>query len=368
MAKKNSIKVNIDDMFLSGTMDDPIKRKEVMNSPMWPIAVAIYSLTGGRVRVSEATRSFTDDFGEEDHALALSTVHGFTVASISHDPRDAEGRTEDGLQRTAFSIQAAPTLFCTNAFDLADGMVLHTNSQRYAVNKLSKHGHDVSNAILDLINRMDVTTGDMIRSILDRTVDREYGGSLSSRPSINIPEHLSPAMLKTFMGVMDKHQVPADIVARIEDVYSKFKERDDRFNNAIETTKQMFDGEKIIFFPRVRHGVVIGKTRMLPAQAALDEYSSGNHLPFTNQFNYLPEAEFTLPMRWYKSVEHIPAELRKELEIQLVMLKVHTNANSLLPAWDTYQNGSLWPQIGMASVMGSGTRSEMLMLNAVSAA
>ena len=34
MAKKNSIKVNIDDMFLSGTMDDPIKRKEVMNSPM----------------------------------------------------------------------------------------------------------------------------------------------------------------------------------------------------------------------------------------------------------------------------------------------------------------------------------------------
>jgi hypothetical protein len=354
MAKKNAIKVDINEMFLPNTMmDNEDRRKELMGSPLWPIVVAIYGVTDRKIRVS--------DFGISDiHKVCMSTEHGFPVAHAKYDPRPCEERSDDEF---AFKVYASSSLFNNDKYPTNHSAALYTESQRYAVQKISKGPHDVRSAILNLIVHVQAILGDKVRPIIDHVVDRSYGSSLSGRPTFSIPANLTHSLINVFMNNMDKSDVPLKDLSDIQSFYETYKSKQEKFDNALNVARSLFQGEKIIFFPKVRDGVIIGKTNMLPALAAIDQYEKGEWLPQTGTFAYMPEVGFSVPLRWYQSIQHIPEDLRKELEIQLVMLKAHTNSDHLVPTIRYMVEKRFWPEIGASCEPDNGVNSSMLILN-----
>lgn len=354
MAKKNAIKVDINDMFLPNTMmDNEDRRKELMGSPLWPIVVAIYGVTDRKVRVS--------DFGISDiHKVCMSTEHGFPVAHAAYDPRPCEERSDDEF---AFKVLASSSLFNSDRYSTHNSAALYTESQRYAVQKISKGPHDVRSAILNSVVHVQAILGDRVRPIIDHAVDRSYGSSLSGRPTFSIPTNLTHSLLNVFMNNMDKSDVPLKDLSDIQSFYETYKSKQEKFDSALNVARSLFQGEKIIFFPNVRGGVVIGKTNMLPALAAIDQYGKGEWLPQTGTFAYMPEVGFSVPLRWYQSIQHIPEDLRKELEIQLVMLKAHINSDDLIPNVRQMSEQRFWPEIGASCEPHHGVNSPMFVLN-----
>jgi hypothetical protein len=354
MAKRNAIKVDINEMFLPNTMmDDENLRKELISSPLWPIVVAIYGAAECKVRVS--------DFGFADkHKVCLSTEHGFPIANAIYDPTPAEQRSDNAY---AFVIYANNNLFTSTRYLPNGSAALYTESQRYAVQKISRGPHDVRSAILNSIAHLQKSLGELVRPIIDHVVDRSYGSSLTGRPTFSIPNSLTHVMLNVFMNNMDRSEVPLKHMSEVQSFYETYKTKQQKFDDALNIARSLFQGEKIIFFPNVREGVIVGKTNMLPALAAIDEYHKGEWLPQTGTFAYMPEVGFSVPLRWYQSIHHIPQDLRKELEIQLVMLKAHTNSDQLVPSDRCLVEKRFWPEIGASCEPGHGVNSSMFILN-----
>jgi hypothetical protein len=369
MAKRNSIKVNIDEMFLPNTkMDDDKLRKEAVRSPTWPIAVAIYGATEGRVRVADFIAPLTHSWGSEldmQHYMTLTTVHGFSVANIKYDPRPKDERSDD---ETAFTIQAVNNNFRdTNKYGFA-GEKLCTNTQRYAVQKMAKGRHDVHHSICSAVLTIEQALSDHVRSILDNAMDVTYGSSLSGRPTVTIPREYSQSLLKVFMGDADKSSIPFNMMDKIRSLYTTMKQSDEKFDSALATVRSMLEGEKIVFFPQIRGGVIVGKTNTVPISAALDMYRDGSSLPYVTNFAYMPEVGFSMPLRWYKSLQDLPSDLRKELEIQLVMLKAHIGSDNLVPTDDDMRDKKFWPEIGAACRKEASYTSPMFILNSMNVA
>jgi hypothetical protein len=368
MGKRNTVKVDINEMFLpNAMMDNETVRKDAIQSPVWPIAVAIYAATDKRVRVSDFISP--NNWGtalDHKHKMCLSTTHGFPVANVYYDPTPKEERSEDA---TTFTVQATYNLFMDRAFGLG-GSTLHTNSQRYAVQKMFKGSHDVYNEIVTTVLTIERTFSDIIRTIIDNSMDSVYGGSLVGRPSQPIPREYSHAVMKVLMGDMDKNAIPFNVMDKIKTLYESMKQHDERFDKALNTMRLMFEGEKIVFIPGVRNGVVVGKTNTLPVMAALDTYEKGDRLPYADSFAYMPEVGFTLPLKWYKSMQDLPEELRRELEIQLVMLKSHIGCDNLIPTPADMADKRFWPEIGAMCRVSSVTLpyAPVFLLNSMSAA
>ena len=366
MAKRNTIKVNIDEMFLPNTMmDNEALRKDAVRSPLWPIAVAIYGATEGRIRVAEfkAPNSWGAalDIG---HNMMLSTVHGFDVANLNYDPREKELRSED---ETAFTVQAANHTFRNNIYGFG-GSKLCTNTQRYAVQKMSKGSHDVHSEICSAVLSVERTMSEHIRDIIDNAMDSTYGNSLSGRPTVPVPREFSHTLIKAFMGDLDRSNIPCSVMDKIRSLYNTMNQIDQKFDNSLAIVRSMMEGDKIIFFPHVRGGVIVGKTNTVPISTALNTYGNGTNLPYAGEFAYMPEVGFSTPLRWYRSLQDLPSDLRKELEIQLVMLKSHIGCDNLVPNNDDMKDKRFWPEIGAACRQHSHATSQMFVLNSLSMA
>lgn len=249
------------------------------------------------------------------------------------------------------------------------GVALYTNSQRYAVQKMGRGPHDVRGRIMHTLASINESLGDTVRPIIDKAVDRTYGESLSSRPTTTIPTSLTNTLLRFFMDEVGKNDVPLKDIEMIKDIHRRHLTKNEKFDKALGVARSLFEGEKIIFFPSVRRGVIVGKTNMLPALAAIDQYDKGESLPYASGFAYMPDVNFSVPLRWYKSLQHVPDDLRKELEIQLVMLKAHTNGDSLIPSFQKMYEERFWVDLGVSCYPShGGSSSPMLILNSMSAA
>ena len=242
MGKRNTVKVDINEMFLpNAMMDNETVRKDAIQSPVWPIAVAIYAATEKRVRVSDFISP--NNWGtalDHKHKMCLSTTHGFPVANVYYDPTPKEERSEDA---TTFTVQASNSIFYCRSFGFG-GSYLHTNSQRYAVQKMFKGSHDVYNEIVTTVLTIERTFSDIIRTIIDNSMDSVYGGSLGGRPSQPIPREYSHAVMKVLMGDMDKNAIPFNVMDKIKTLYESMKQHDERFDKALNTMRLMFEGEK----------------------------------------------------------------------------------------------------------------------------
>ena len=93
---------------------------------------------------------------------------------------------------------------------------------------------------------------------------------------------------------------------------------------------------------------MLGAIFSKPMLEALDQYCNGQCLPHNGKlFSYVKEV---VPFKWCKSLEHVPEQIKSELEYSLVMLKTHRASDQMIPE---IEMDTFWFDVGCYS---SGTQ------------
>lgn len=336
MAKKReTLKVNVNEMFLDGVYEtgpDYHGGSVAMKSKLWPVAVAAYAACNGKARIAEY-KFITREEGEsgDTERICLTSEHGFRIGYI-----------------TAWSNGEISVNATNGLLGSADGSSasLLTNNIRYAISKLTKGNHDVRNRLRENCFGVGIFLSDRLRNMVDKTIDNFYGESISSVPNIKLEESSITALTLVHMKKIEMHEVSPVIQSRIEKAFTDYESRQNRFNNALIKTKEMFGSNKIIFIPDVRNGFIVGKINTDLMNHNVDQYPVAGHLPSSHGEEYFASDKSpVIPLRWYPSIEAIPEDLRRELEIQLVMLKAHTGSPTLIPAAENAHT-KVWDAVG----------------------
>lgn len=349
MAKREVIKVVPKDMFLENYYT-PQLEDEIVRSSLWPLAVAVYSACNGRGRISQW--SANGSFGTR---MAFSTPEGFNIGYI------ATQGCGDSLQ---YSVYAGDAYF-KPTFNGGTNATLNTNNIRYAINKLGKSSnHDIRRGFIRASSPENLN-GDIyskLHSLIDRAVDQFNGGSINCRPTIDVDDHTATMLAQLFMGDMTANDMPSTVTDEVNTKFVEFKEKLTRFNLAIDSSKELFAPNKLLFFTKINNGIVVGKTKTDWIGRMLNNYKNGGTLRMADKA--IDVRDMVVPFKWYPSIEALPADLRQELEIQLVMLKAHTGSDSLIPNPEVSYGADIkvWPALDGGAIF-SAWESHLLVLN-----
>ena len=357
MAKRNkTVVTNIKDLFLDGYYTDE-RAAAVMKMSIWPLVVAAYNSTEGKVRVSHIQNEWATE--EEYQAVELALPQGFNIARIARHMGDDENGNDKPMYVVSVRGSYANT-YSSNNFSNE----LSTANIRYAIAKLSSGSHPIRKALHNMAHGLATTLNDKFRSLTDKVVDTLFGEAVSHKPVISLEAHLATYAVRCFVGDIAKADVPANVYGELTKLFSNYKTAADKFEKTITDSLEAMNGNKWLVFSGINDGIIVGKMNMIGVTTALNRYRTEGSLPYAHGYTYLVLSDMPVPFRWYPSLEAMPEDQRREIEIQLVMLKAHAGHDTLLPPWDQYRSANkVWPAIGAACHSGWNSECPMYMLN-----
>jgi hypothetical protein len=322
MSKKvgNKIKFNVHDVFMEG-QNTAANRTMFVSSPLFPVFASLYNRSEGQIKVGLLSVVKTVDGYEFVKDVPIVTQLGLPIAVLENQNSD--------YNDLSFSVLHNPL----GDYNFRSARVRTTNP-KYLQNRLSRNStHDAANAFDARLHRTKNLMNETVKNMIDRSIDKKFGSSLSGAPSFDSRKMASDSLItflaRHFMG--ETHTTEMSPVQRHEftNMFSKFTEAREKFKNALKDTADMVSTEKWLYLTNVNGGVILGAIRPEPMSVALDKYMSDGELPSETQFAYMQES---VPLKWYPSYDHIPEEHRVELEFSMVMLKAHTNSAEMLPS------------------------------------
>lgn len=326
---KARIKFNTDDLFLEG-QHSFIEKQSFIRSPLFPIVATMYNTTERKIRVGHIVNnqlSTSADPKETIMSALLTTPEGFMVGKVRCNRGTFDfSATSDGVSEPSSNV----LISSTSANYLRTK--LSKNSDHVAVSWLTRTSTDAIRAV-----------SNVLRSISDTLVDKAYGRSVSSRPTVEYNSDITTFLSNVVMGKTTMLQMPADMRQTFDSKYNDYTINNNKFEEAIEKTKTFFDQGKWVLINEVNRGVILGAIFPDGAVAGLDIYKWGDSLPHGETHDFAP---FSLMPKWYPRYDAIPEEYRRELDYALMMLKVHRNADSLIPQAD---HRNIWMDIGAAN-------------------
>jgi len=328
--------------FLQGFYDNATK-KEVMGSRLWPIIVAAIN----QVKDSHDSLVVGDVIRFENdnkHIMGVSLTNrvGFNVVGMymaSEDPKAdiyfGGINSSNRNQSTLCIVSMHPSVKSSNV--------------KYIVRKIKTPNTDPS---IDLANKW-TEAKNYVNTKLERMLDSGLTAGNSDRiDRILLNKDAVIALVKMHMGDMSRTEVPQDVLAHIELRYLTYVDTQKKVRDYATDIRQMFSNDKWVLFSNMyNNSVIVGAVSKQPFQAAVDNYISTGSLPSTSVFKY---AEIVVPFKWYKSFTDIDDDIRRDIEMQLTMLKLHTKsdkpiiptAGSIDTASSIERGYSVYPDIG----------------------
>lgn len=319
MGRKSAQSFNIDSLFMEGQVD-AATRMEIVRSPYFSVIVAAYNLVNGNLRVGLVDRD-----SNLISKVMLVTPVGLPVAVIRIGTGTHSFEMCHSLSGAGFSMMS-------------------TNNFRYMKNKITKSGSDLAARIVGKVDENNSFFSHTVYTMIDRLIDKSMGESVSRAPSFSNPLSMDRDLL-TFMarhmrGEVTLLEMPGNLRNLFDSMYKEFSDKRERFREALKSAHDFVQGDRWVLFNGVNGGVILGAISPQPMIAAVENYSNAGMLPSPTSFNY---CDTTLPFKWYESLEKIPANIYRELEYSLVMLKTHRGVNELIPSGTFH---SFWVEMG----------------------
>lgn len=335
--------MTLNTFFFDGMHTDE-RRKFIMQSKVWPVVVAAINATDGRLKVG---------FIGSDHVDLVNGM-GMIVAAVYFTP--------GGTYK--FSVYS-------EGHDTGTGFEQSKSKRpKYLASKLRKAKHDATGlitapagedheALMRALYWADLTPNKIVRDALTQTIRSVYPSYRP--PTIEVDSEMATTLMKVFMKEMAPVEVSQSMTTQLENSYKRFVEQRDKMNESFKTARDMFSQDKWFLMYDYRKvndkpSVIVGAISSLPMQAAIDHYVSYGGVVDSERFTF---AQPVVPLQWYPSFEQIPDDIRKELEVQLMMYKVHKDNSKLLP--DLPGGFQLWAEGGMAFMSGWNEASVILM-------
>jgi len=329
---RSVIKFNISDIFLDGQTSKE-DRLSLIKSPLFSILANLYNRSERSIRVGMITRA---EASNDIYGVEIVTPEGLSVARL----------TARCGSLYNFGVYASPLSAGTNPNPL-----ISSCNPKYLQTKLGpKSDHEAAQVFDSKLAFTKVYVSELLRTLLDRFVDTTVGTALTSMPQVFGGTYIASGdevklcnyLALYFAGEVTAAEMPSHLRNLFDSTYKKYVDEKNKFADALVRSREMFSGEKWVYFRNINGGVVLGAIRTDAMQVAIDKYESGQGLPFTTEFNY---AQWEMPLKWYPTHEHIPADIRQQVDLSLVMLKAHRNSEEMFPS-----DGKFWEEMGCATL------------------
>lgn len=333
--------------FFHDFLSTPEQRQELMKSDTWHIVVALMNVMPGALRVGSIRGKRDVDAGfRELNAphVKLVTDEGVLVAEVS---------TVSGKRGSLFRYSL--DLAHSDSLTTSTWSELKSNRAKYIAGRIRSKDedrgglfHKVENAIF----RAQRAKHHLAYAAMLKTIKKLYGRS-PENVTISLDNDLTTLAARVFMGDLIPTQVPSHQASVIASQFNKFKERQAKLSESLNVVRDFFSRDKWVLVTNHVEGckgrtpVIAGSFSGLPIVAAIDEFIRLGTLPHpsndNNTFAYALNPE---PLRVYESFEHIPDEMRKAIEMELVMYKINRGDDNLIPRMEP---GSfhLWQEGGV---------------------
>lgn len=351
MAKRTYKKLNVEDIFLDDSNDKSLVNLFV-GSQLFAIFATAYNTVGGRLRVGKLLKTTLTDGREAIKQVTFVTPVGFSVGKVAADYSGASmGET---LYHFAVS---GNVLGDVNNPNMAY-TTLSTQNPAYMRSKLSAtSNHDAKGHLMARVTEAEREVDIMLRAFADNGVDKKYGDGIARRPSFGGTDDINTIFAEVAMGEKSIHEVPQSIMNDAKTLYDRFRQKVNKFNQAVDSVKDILVGEKWVLVYNLNGGLILGAINTDATSVALDMYKTAEGLPGTTEHKYSAE---TVPLKWYGKFEDVPEDTRKEVEYQLMILKTHTNSKDLFPSGDRY-GVTIW-DIGAANYCPNMYAANILLL------
>lgn len=335
MGRKSVQNFDINTLFMEGQVDTST-RTEIVRSPFFNVIVGAYNVSNGVLRVGGFSRTNFPAVGN-GHAIGsvtLVTPMGLPAAKIVV-----------GVNSNIHSFDIFHTPTSPSAYSL-----MTTGNFRYMRNKIVNQNGDIYTRLMQRITDNNVFFSQTIRNMIDRLIDKSMGSSITRAPNFSSPLSMDSELL-TFMakhvaGEATLLEMPGHLRTLFDGLYKEYTDNRTKFRQAISTATEFVQGNKWVLVTNVNDGYILGGISPQPMIAAVEMYLSGGRLPNVDSFNY---CDTNVPFKWYKSLQDVPADIYRELEYSLVMLKTHRNSSDLIPRNTSRE---FWTEMGCYSTDG----------------
>jgi hypothetical protein len=322
MANTQKVKINIEDLFLPN-MHTKESMAATTRHPVWPIAVACYGVGEGKAVIGQVTAN----------TIRIVNRLGFYVAELQENK---------GNENSEYYVKMASG--ATNAQFSTYSIV--SKNIRYIVNKLGKNSvHPVKSAIMGRIHDAETFINDKLGSMLNDGLNQISDVKPRGTPMINFPDSVATALMLLCKGVLKPEDMTSNFLSVIDEKYKQYVSQAGNFKKVITDAREFFNEDKWFLINGISGGAVLGAIGKQPILAMLDKIEQENSLSINrpDRYSYL---DTLLPFRWYKSLDDIPEEIKPQVNMQLMMLKTHTNNSTLLPEHTEMQGHKFWPGVG----------------------
>jgi hypothetical protein len=304
------VKFNVQDIFLDG-QNTVADRTLFVSSPLFPAFASLYNRSEGKVRVGLLGVTDAAD-GRYVNMVPVVNDLGLLVGNIFN-----QGRTS--YNTVGFEVVHDPF-----EPDFTSARI-RSGNPKYLQHKLSPtSGHEVADSFDTALNNSKNAMNSLIYRMIYRSVENK--GDASSAPVFDkrnsADDNMITFLAAFFAGEVGREEMPSNHRTEFEDMYRKYTAAREKFKSALKDTYDMVATEKWVYLDKLNGGVLLGAIRPEPMCAALDQLMKHGHLPYGSGFSYIQEA---VPFKWYPSYEHIPEDLRQQLDFSMVMLKAHNN-------------------------------------------
>ena len=320
--------------FFLQDLHDDVTKKEIMDSRFWPIIVAAIN----QIKDSHDSLVVGDvirfDGSKHIKGVTLTNRIGFSVAGMyaeSHGPK--EDIFFGGIHEPHRNRSVITSIWSS----------VRSSNVKYIVRKIKTPGTDPYNVLVNRWTDAKHFIGNRLERMLDSTLSKS-GANKLGRITLNNDAVIALAMM--YMGDMSKIEAPQSVLAHIESQYRAYVDQRKKVCDYAVDIRQMFSNDKwVLLSDMFDDSVIVGAISRQPLQAAVDNYISMGSLPSNLPFKY---DEIVVPFKWYKSFADIDIDIRRDIEMQLTMLKLHTKSDkSLIPKSGSMEHGNnVYPDIG----------------------
>lgn len=314
--------------FLSGLHND-VTKKAIMGSRFWPIIVASIN------HIKDPTDSLV--VGSFERFSSDGSVKGVTLTNSA-------GLHVVGM----YTDSPAPksTIYFGGVYEPnRNGMghmnihvAVKSNNVKYIIRKIKDPQGDPINTLNNRWHDAKVYLGTRLNALIERGL--RQGNAIASDIRITLNQDAITMLTKVHMGEINKMDVPDFVLAHIESQYRTYLDKKKKALNCVEDIKQTFGCDKWVLFSDMENGaVIVGAISRQPLLAAMDTLIKTGELPSPQRFNYV---DALIPLKWYKSFADIEDDIRRDIEMQLTMWKLHTKSDGpLLPTTSSIDRGEV---------------------------
>lgn len=281
-------------------------------SPFWAAYAQIHNITEGEWVIGHA------QYAGDHPYVVFSTKQGVPVAYIAQTmhPKSRRKYWQFEFNNNPFSAEPNYREYVTKA-------VLRSGTMSYIVSNLKKCAPAIKEKMLAARDTLDAA----IKGLINSTMHEGYG-ALYQRPSVEqFDSDTRLQLLKLAMGEIDRASMDINAYRVCEFRHKEYMREVEKRNVTVEEAKLFAVNDKWLIIKNVLGGLIIGR---IPKDTILREVTI-----FCGYFSITTNEPMNMQnVGWYKSLDDLPTELKADLMPSLMMLKVHTGSDDLLPTRD----------------------------------